>query len=124
MSARASESVLRIRQVIRRRKELSATQRRCGLQALKPVRIALLFSVSDSSTMRAPTPVYDFVRHGGPSMALGALPFVMRGDTDIRVGQTTTAALCRCIMKTFQAVGMEKLSSQLAFGTLSTAVAL
>ncbi|WP_232442742.1 hypothetical protein, partial [Burkholderia ubonensis] len=124
MSACASESVLRIRQVIGRRKKLSATQRRCGLQVLKPVRIALLFSVSDSSTVRAPSPVDNFLSHSGPSMALGALPFVMRGDTDIRIRQTATAALRRRIMKTFQAVGMKKPVRQLVFGTSRTAVAV
>ncbi|KVR59141.1 hypothetical protein WK16_21085 [Burkholderia ubonensis] len=57
-------------------------------------------------------------------MALGALPFVMRSDTDIRVSQTATTALRRRIMKTFQAVGMEKPGRQLAFGTSWTAMAV
>ncbi|AOJ02217.1 hypothetical protein WS70_10575 [Burkholderia mayonis] len=42
----------------------------------------------------------------------------------IRVSETTTAALRRRVMKTFQAIGMEKLSSQLVFGTSWTAMAV
>jgi len=101
MSACASESVLRIRQAILRREKLSAGQRR-RLQSLKPVRIALLFSMPDSSAERTPSAVDDSVSHCCPSMAFGALPFVMRGDTDIRVSQTATTTLRRRIMKTFQ----------------------
>lgn len=106
MSACASESVLRIRQAILRREKLSAAQRRRGLQSLKLVRIALPFSMPDSSAERTPSAVDDSVSHCCPSMAFGALPFVMRGDTDIGVSQTTTATLRRRLMKTFQAIGM------------------
>ena len=57
-------------------------------------------------------------------MALGTLPFVMRGDTDIRVSQTTTAALRRRLMKSFQAIGMQETRSQLDFRASWTSMAI